>query len=222
MGFKLRQGISFCEVSERLLFLDIVADRYFCLQPPAEAAFRALVGDRDLDDAGERGLAGMLRAGTLIRTAEDISPFPIRPGRQASLSLLDSQDHPVSALRVASAVVSIVIARHGLRPGRLHHILQALDLAKVPWPRSGTVDLDEIQAAASAFAASARWLRSHDQCLPRSIALARHLAARNLPADLAIGVKLRPFAAHAWVQSGSWLVNDRIDTIRSYTPILVI
>jgi hypothetical protein len=37
-----------------------------------------------------------------------------------------------------------------------------------------------------------------------------------------IGVKLRPFAAHSWVQSGPWLVNDRIDMIRAYTPIMAV
>jgi hypothetical protein len=73
---------------------------------------------------------------------------------------------------------------------------------------------------AVAFERTARIVRSHDQCLSRSLALARRLAALGLPADLVIGVRLRPFAAHCWVHAGEWLVNDRIDTVRTYTPIL--
>ena len=45
MGFTLRNGISFCRVGDRIIFLDIVTDRYFCLSPEAEHSFRALAED---------------------------------------------------------------------------------------------------------------------------------------------------------------------------------
>ena len=37
-----------------------------------------------------------------------------------------------------------------------------------------------------------------------------------------IGVSLYPFAAHSWVQCGTALVNDRLDRVRHFTPILTI
>jgi len=222
MGFELRKGISFCEVSEQLLFLDLVADRYFCLQPHAEHAFRSLLAGEHLDDAQRTNLSGMLHTGTLIEIAGYGQPRAFRIHKQASLSLLDMQGTPITFSRVASALSAIMGARFSLRWRRLHKILRAIDLGRTAWPRSGPVDLDAIKDAATAFERTSRFLRSHDQCLPRSIALARYLAARGLPADLVLGVRLRPFAAHAWVQSGQWLVNDRIDTIRSYTPIVAV
>ncbi|WP_206240145.1 lasso peptide biosynthesis B2 protein [Novosphingobium terrae] len=225
MGFQLRSGISFCEVSDRLLFLDVVADRYFCLQPGAEHAFRNMVSGADLDDSDARELDGMIRAGTLLQTRDHRTPTPLRGTRHASLSMLDSvegQELSVSSGAICGALIAIFIARFSLQHRRLHATLRAIDLRKIPWPRSGQVDLEAVQAAATAFEATSRFVRSHDKCLSRSIALARYLAARELPADLMIGVKLRPFAAHAWVQSGRWLVNDRIDMVRDYTPILVV
>lgn len=222
MGFQLRTGISFCEVSDRLLFLDTVADRYFCLRPGAEHAFRNLVADRRMDDAGRQELDGMIQTGALVASEEHGAPLPFRASRQVSTSLLDAEDQKTSLLSCLSAMTAVTLARLSLQPGRLHRILRSLDLAKVPWPRSGRVDLDDIQATVSAFESSNRFMRSHDQCLPRSLAMARYLAARNLPAELIIGVKLRPFAAHAWVQAGPWLLNDRIDTIRAFTPILAV
>lgn len=222
MGFQLRKGISFCEVSDRLLFLDIVADRYFCLQPRAEHAFRVLLLDKILDETGRANLAGMLEVGTLLETTEHGVPHAFRFLQQASLSLLDTQGPRASLSRLAAASIAILSARLSLRWRRLHLILRAVDLGRISWPRTGTVDMDLIQEVATAFEGTSRLLRSHDKCLPRSIAVARSLSAYGLPADLVIGVKLRPFAAHAWVQSGRWLVNDRIDTVRAYTPIMAV
>lgn len=222
MGFQLRSGISYCDVSDRLLFLDTHEDRYFGLQPAAEHAFRRLVADAVLDHPGREDLAGMLRSGTLIETPERQVPFPFRAPRSASLSLLDTEPQPVPPMRLLGVLASLMGARLSLRRRRLHQILKGIDLAKIPWPRTNLVDLDAIQAAASAFDMSSRFVRSHDKCLSRSIALARYLASSGLPADLIIGVKLRPFAAHCWVQSGNWLVNDRIDNVRPYTPIFAV
>lgn len=222
MGFQLRAGVSYCEVSERLLFLDTVADRYFCLQAGVEHAFRNLIAEKRLDDAGRQSLASMIDCGLLLETATHGVPFPFRPVQQASLSLLDTPDQSVSGARVASALVYILTARYRLRHSRLDSILRNLDLRKIPWPRNNIVNLDEMRTAAMAFERTSFFLQSHDKCLSRSIALARFLAAHNLPAQLVIAVKLRPFAAHCWVQSGRWLVNDRVDRTRNFTPILAI
>jgi hypothetical protein len=222
MGFQLRQGISFCEVSDRLLFLDILADRYFCLQPAAERSFRLVVNDIISSEEDRSALSGMLETGVLIESPDAHRPHPFRLQRHASLSLLEDLRAPVRAAGLVDALISILTARLSLRFTRLHKIFKEVDLFKTPWPHSGVVDLDAIRKAAATFEATSRILRSHDTCLSRSLALARHLGAKGLPADLVIGVKLRPFAAHAWVQSGRWVVNDHIDTIRAYAPILAV
>ncbi|MBN9145675.1 MULTISPECIES: lasso peptide biosynthesis B2 protein [unclassified Novosphingobium] len=224
MGYALRAGISFCEVSERLLFLDTVDDRYFCLQPGVEQSFRTMMNDRgqSFTLSHPHDLGGMLRSGVLLETAGPAVPVPFRSGHIARASLLDTPDQQVATGRFLSAMIHIAGARLSLHCGHLDDILTRLDHIKCPWPRSGKVELDPIQSMASAFEATSRFLRSHDKCLSRSLALARCLAAHNLPGDLVIGVKLRPFAAHSWVQSGPWLVNDRIDMIRAYTPIMAV
>jgi Transglutaminase-like superfamily len=35
-----------------------------------------------------------------------------------------------------------------------------------------------------------------------------------------LAVRTQPFAAHSWAQHEHWLVNDRIDHVRKFTPIL--
>jgi hypothetical protein len=61
-----------------------------------------------------------------------------------------------------------------------------------------------------------------DHCLPRSIALALRLARRGCRANLLLGVKLAPFAAHCWVQWRDQVLNDEFEEVARYTPILVI
>ncbi len=50
-------------------------------------------------------------------------------------------------------------------------------------------------------------------CLQRSAAAVRLLRKRGFPARLVIGVQQIPFAAHAWVELESLVVNDK-----SYMP----
>lgn len=69
----------------------------------------------------------------------------------------------------------------------------------------------------------ARLLRSAaDRCLPRSIALALCLARHQCRVHVVLGVKLAPFAAHCWVQSRDEVLNDEMEEVRRYTPILVL
>jgi hypothetical protein len=63
---------------------------------------------------------------------------------------------------------------------------------------------------------------AEDKCLQDSLALTNYLASENVLGRWVIGVKIRPFGAHSWVQSGPTVLNDQPDHVRRYTPILVV
>jgi hypothetical protein len=220
MGLALRAGISFCDVSDRLLFLDVVADRYFCLGEKAERAFRRMIGRHELDPEEMRALAGLLRSSILAEADGAGVPTAFSPIGNPTASLLDLSAQRADLRQVVAALSALASARLSLRFGRLQSVLRKLAEAKPPPSAVPAMAPESMQEVAVAFERTARIVRSHDQCLPRSVAVARRLAALGQPADLVIGVRLRPFAAHSWVQAGTWLVNDRIDTVRTYTPIL--
>lgn len=59
-------------------------------------------------------------------------------------------------------------------------------------------------------------------CLLDSLILMRFLSAYRLRPKLIIGVTMRPFRAHSWVQEGSYVFNSEVASAAEYTPILVI
>lgn len=222
MGFTLRSGISFCDVSGRLLFLDVMADRYFCLGPEAEKAFRIAMRDRYTAPPGAGPLKRLIEARMLIATADESVPMPCQAPAAATGSLLDCIDVPATMRLRLGVLRDIAAARFDLKYRNLQQVLAAVAKQKCrPGPCPGETGRTASQIAA-AFQWSGNLMRSHDQCLPRSVAAARRLASMGVAADLIIGVRLNPFAAHSWVQCGQWLVNDRADNVRPFTPVLIL
>jgi hypothetical protein len=62
---------------------------------------------------------------------------------------------------------------------------------------------------------------AHDRCLVDSLILAEFLHRYGYPARLVIAVHPRPFSAHAWVQVGDCVIDDTVETVRRFAPILV-
>jgi hypothetical protein len=59
-------------------------------------------------------------------------------------------------------------------------------------------------------------------CLFDSLVLSVFLTRRRVPCTLVLGVSTRPFAAHAWVQIGECVLNDTVEHVQTYNPILAI
>ncbi len=219
-GLALRPGVSLCEASGRLIFLDLHADRYFALEAAPEAAVRALLAGQP--ERADRDQLDRLLAGGLLHVArenEGLRPCPAIS--QPSTSLLDQMLPKVSIAPLLGAARDLLHARLRLAARGIAAVLDHVSAAKARHA-SRPADDGQLARVAAAFDASARLTRSHDQCLARSAAAATRLAMLGVGVDLVIGVRVRPFAAHCWIQTNAWLVNDRHDTVRAYTPILVI
>lgn len=223
MGLVLRAGMSYCDVAGRLLFLDIEADRYFCLGREAEQAFRAIMASPAPvapDCRFSDPLSRLVQAGMLIPTSDDHCPQPWRGPELALKSLLD-RPHVMATGRLRMAALSDLAKAHlALRHRSLNDILNGLARRKSASRVRPDPDHQIACEVAAAFDWSARLVQSHDRCLPRAIAVTRRLMTMGIAADLVIGVSLNPFAAHSWVQCGDALVNDRLDGVRQFTPIL--
>ncbi|WP_151748834.1 lasso peptide biosynthesis B2 protein [Acinetobacter lactucae] len=62
--------------------------------------------------------------------------------------------------------------------------------------------------------------RGINKCLLKSMALKYFLSLNGFNADLIIGVRANPFFAHAWLQIDNVVLNDDIDKVGDYQPIM--
>lgn len=63
---------------------------------------------------------------------------------------------------------------------------------------------------------------SHDACRWRSLVLFRYLTLCGIRPDWVYAVRTMPFAAHCWIQFDGVVLNDQLEKVRPYTPIMVI
>ncbi|MGF7170815.1 hypothetical protein FHS91_002503 [Sphingobium xanthum] len=219
MGYALRPGISFCVVDGRTIFLDLKADRYSGLPPTMEEAFAKLVGGESLTGA-DRNALDRLVASRLLSDGDADHRFQLRlPGLQA-VSDIELLEAPSSCFRhVPAALAHLIASALRLKRGSLWKLVRQLELQKAKEATRARGSISEVLAA---FRWAGLIMTSHDQCLRRSIALMRHLLCLGHRPEMVIGVAVRPFRAHCWVQHQGAVLNDRLENIRPFTPILVI
>lgn len=214
---RLSDGVTFCEIADQIVFLDLRRDRYFRLGPAAERAFRRLQAGAPESDA--EGLDRLLATNLVIATDE---PCPIRAVAAATplhslVELQGSQSRSRSSM-LPEILLRLILIRLQLRRGRLSTVLAKLSM------RNWVDDEDRARSDAliATYLATRRMLPMAPNCLRDSVALGRFLARRGLPFKLVFGVKVSPFAAHCWLQSGMIVLNDSLDSVADFRPILVI
>jgi hypothetical protein len=219
--FRLRPQVSCCTVGARLVFLDLSRDRYVCLTGPAEQSVRRCASGAPPCTGDESLLMDLVEDGLLERssTASEL-PLECRIPAVPAQSLLE-RDCRASRLSLAHACLRMASSLAAFRVLPLARNLARLAARKTrTGDRAGAVQPALIETVA-AFRSAQLLFAPLDRCLPHSLAIAHALIDRGIRPDLVIGVKLRPFAAHCWVQHGDVLLNDTIDHVRTLTPILV-
>ena len=67
------------------------------------------------------------------------------------------------------------------------------------------------------------WLYTAERrCLFDSLVLALFLTRQMIPCTFVIGVSTKPFLAHSWVQIGELVLNDTVEHVQMFTPILAL
>jgi hypothetical protein len=218
MGYRLREGLSFCITGGRAIFLDIDADRYFGLHPQWDEAFQQLVHV----NAQTRVLPQLIHAGILIETPSQSAPILPAAVPRALREIIPVVRSPVSrqglvfilaqlkaASRLKTTPLGVIIAQ----------IREEGPTGPIEW---GTPQLAMWVDICSAFSAcrGLRWRAGH--CLTSSIAFLDVMRRAGMDARLVLGVSAAPFSAHCWVQAGDCVLNDRLENVRPFEPLLAI
>lgn len=218
MGYRLRESVSFCTVGETVLFLDLKADRYFCLATRTNRAFLSVIRGQSLPNEDD-GLAVLLRKELLIESPGDSLPTaPILPTPAHDLEVVRST--PLRKAAIAAACAHRLAAL-----GRVRRHPLADTVGRLRYRRMDAVaqqaDREEMAEISGAARAVDKLLRSQDRCLSRSLAIADHCAARGYFPSFVMGVRI-PFAAHCWIQDGDCVLSEPVEKVADFKPILVV
>lgn len=223
---QLHTNMSFCRVSETFVFLDAQRDRYFCLKGKQAGWFEAIL------DARQGAAPGSGHAGFLDHLiGASILTRPPAPGQllapcqhpAAQTSLLDANDphapaQPGGAARFLVTWLACISPR---RTRMIRELLQDIRQRKDCLPAQRPAG--EARALTRRFHALAPYFFTrHDACLFRSYLLMRYLASAGVPADWVFGVRLSPFVAHCWVEYEGCVLNEHLETVREFQPILCV
>ena len=220
MPLRLADNLSWCVCAGRPIFLDLEADRYFCLSPRLELAFerwRRPTADGAHDDC----LDLLVRRGFLVpdpQAGERVpSPAFVPPTRD----LLDRNRR--SSLRdVVQILAAEISAQRRLRRRPLAEIVEQCRTSRPPSTLAVQQARSGAERIAAAFERSGLFLGAADRCLARALAAMIICHARGIYPALVFGVRVNPFAAHSWVQIADSVVVGDFEQVRLFTPILLV
>ena len=111
-------------------------------------------------------------------------------------------------------------ASRELREKRFPDIIEQVRERKIR--NAAAFDLEHARLLASVFDRLRPFYPQRYDCLPDSLRLIHFLARFGLYADWVFGVIADPFEAHCWVQAGDLVLNDRLERVSAFTPIMCI
>ncbi|MGK2910421.1 MULTISPECIES: lasso peptide biosynthesis B2 protein [unclassified Sphingobium] len=223
MRYQLREGLFHCIAGQSVIFLDLPKNRYFALPAPSTQAFRHLVARNGEKFVGaEEALSSLIEAGYLIEDPVSGGNFNNPAIEIASDAILESNQRKFAVWEFLVALYWELLTSLKLRLFPLSSILERIGISR--GAQGSGEEMGEVQIArwVSAFDQTALILGRTDRCLVRSLAMFSILRGHGVSAALVIGVRSDPFSAHAWVQHDDIVLNDSVDQINNYAPILVL
>jgi hypothetical protein len=210
----MARTLSFGIVEERAVFMDERTDSYFTLDPVGEDFLhRKLEAAEPLGGAEMLGLLGVGDEAAEVVRAAYAAP---------SKSLLDQHSPGCpSATHIIKAAILVRSTASHLRTGPIETVLRNAVAVKGHAP-ARQLQREEMILQAARFLKARRLVPFKRNCLLDSLSLLRWLGIHRSAVALLFGVKLDPFAAHCWVQAGTLVLNDRIETVAAFNPVRVI
>jgi hypothetical protein len=204
------------------VFLDLPNDRYFGLAPDADLAFQRCAAGASLSSLDRQALATLVNKGILfdLDRGPQIEPISLTP---ATATLQGANRPKADVTAIVSALLSYDATKRRFRSLPLVEQIKAIDMRKRKALAFHNLEPGHgLIRSVEAFRIVRRLAKSSDLCLPWSIALVSNLAQYGIFPNLVLGVRMKPYAAHAWVQLDDCVLNDEVDHVRRFTPILVI
>jgi Transglutaminase-like superfamily len=226
-----------CEFNDGAIILDMRAAAYLGIDAGHLSDLRACVGNwpnsfgrdpdaKSTDNVAVKGLiADLLNRGILTTTPTQAHSC----GLENPTSTLTTTGWaavprriPIAHIVQFSASLLLVLLR--CRDQRLASLLAWIRRRQVSIHRDGhSSTWDQNRELVASFLRLRIWFyTAYRHCLFDSLVLSVFLTRRMVPCTLVIGVSTKPFVAHSWVQIGECVLNDTVEYVQSFTPILAV
>ncbi len=169
-----------------------------------------------MSDLIERGLLTEKPGKAQTHTVESV----IRPAE--SLSDVWAPNLGLSLRYIFPFVTSLRVATAWLKLPISQTVSRVTDRKRRRANRRGPFDIDRARVLVSIFGRLRPFWDRKYVCLFDSLALLNFLAKFDLFPTWAFGVQSEPFSAHCWIQQNEVLLNDTVDRVSLYTPILAV
>jgi Transglutaminase-like superfamily len=233
--YYLSPNMYVCVADDYVVLLDLRRDKYLALDTDISSVLRPHVGLLSSQEGvcpsdGEPGLGtalAQLAANKLLCTAHASRgrselPHPFTRPDNAIVPRPPFREH-VGVRHATRYVASVVRAKSALRMRSLYRIVLTERRKAIVLPTGGrTFDPTRATVLCSVYSRLRVIATGPAQCLFDSLALKLFLATYGVFPDWIFGVRLNPFAAHCWLQLGDTVVNDSLDSVRWFTPIMAV
>jgi len=224
----------FCQTDSFCVFLDLEQDRYISVRrDELERLAPHLYGwsqsvslaKRATPDEFEDLAKPLVDSNLLARNAA--LPKPVRGPEVAharrELSQVGRRTWPLLNIRGSVRVLRASSdANRALKRDRLDRtIARVRDRKQHGYPGRRHA-ADHIRSRSIHFSEVRGYFPRSYLCLFDSLALVNYLASYRIFPDWVFGVRTDPFEAHCWVQHEDIVLNDTLDRINTFTPIMVV
>ncbi len=237
---QIKPGVFFAPVAGEGVLLDLPANRYLGLTPLSARLWSVIGSGGSREDllqvaAQPDGLSNLPpeevvqqqldqweKAGLLVSHREEIArdlPVPRLelPRATAAILPLDVARARLSIRQITRQVWNSLKVKRSLRRSGLSGTIRAIQ--RIPFQDLNLSSARLAVILRAYWAARRPFAQGNPDCLSRSLALFRTLRQAGVDASVCIGVRKCPFAAHAWVEAGGLLLNDRLDNVEQYFVI---
>lgn len=236
--YYLTDHVRFCEFDDGGVFLDLKEQQYYGISQAELQHLRSCLRgcerasrygtERTRGDDEHKDIAETLERFRLLtrdsRKGRKFTPLDIRCTESIPLEGIDETDPSIHLVDITRFVRASFIGAFLLRFRSLEHIVWRVERRK---RRAAHGESPENAMPLGKLTKLYRRLTplvftTTEFCLRDALVLTEFLALYGVYPTWVIGVRTRPFGAHSWVQYRRLLLNDALEHVETFTPILAI
>jgi hypothetical protein len=224
----LCKDVHVCVTDNNAIFLDLKRDRYIGLDATQTCTLRKLISNEsDADEDVDALVVHLIEQQLLTRDSRSGRALQLTNGAAPAAGLIgfeydppcDTTWHHVIALAAAYVEVAASLRFRSLAATVATASRRQQGAAM---SRCDPLDVEFVRTLVFAFRRlRPLFYRGRQSCLLDSLVLASFLARYRVFPHVVIGVMLGPFSGHCWTQYDTLVLNDRLERVTKFTPILV-